>query len=237
MPSWNIHTAHAERLLSEWGAARLGIGDVDAFLLGNLAPDVHVGYMVAPERLSRKIPYRETHFSDPSFVPEPAYWRFFERYGAEVRGPAGDMVLGTWVHLVADHTYNVRSNRFLCDNHIEPGEDARIRKQGDFDVFGCRLGISRAPRPTEGAVAQALAFPQYAFTRDDVVAACESMAAIVAENAARRVAGLPSYQMFDQAFLEEAFESAQRIMEGGLLAFADGDPAWGTRRDARGEGS
>ena len=43
MPSWNIHTAHAELLLREEGAAALGIRDVDAFLLGNLLPDVYVG--------------------------------------------------------------------------------------------------------------------------------------------------------------------------------------------------
>lgn len=231
MPSWNIHTAHAERLLSEHGAARLGIRDVDAFLLGNLAPDVHVGYMVAPELLSRKIEYRETHFSKPSFVPEPAYWLFFERYGAEAHGPAADMVLGAWVHLVADHTYNVRSNNFLFDNHIEPGEDARIRKQGDFDVFGCSLRITRAPRPTMAATTQAMAFPQYAFTAGDVIAACESMEAIVAENAARRAKGLPGFRMFDEAFLTSAFEDAQRIMEEGLMAFADGDPSWGARCD------
>ena len=46
MPSWNIHTAHVERLLREHGASELGIGDKDAFLMGNLLPDVYVGYMV-----------------------------------------------------------------------------------------------------------------------------------------------------------------------------------------------
>ena len=46
MPSWNIHTAHVERLLREEGADALGVSDVNAFLFGNLAPDVYVGYMV-----------------------------------------------------------------------------------------------------------------------------------------------------------------------------------------------
>ena len=44
MPSWNIHTAHVERLLREEGAARLGVRDVNAFLFGNFLPDIYVGY-------------------------------------------------------------------------------------------------------------------------------------------------------------------------------------------------
>ncbi len=47
MPSWNVHIAHADRLL-EKGAGCLGV-DIhypDAFLLGNVAPDVHIGFMV-----------------------------------------------------------------------------------------------------------------------------------------------------------------------------------------------
>ena len=55
--------------------------------------------------------------------------------------------------------------------------------------------------------------------------------AIIAENAARRARGLPGFRMFDEAFLTSAFEDARRIMEEGLMAFADGDPSWGARRD------
>ena len=46
MPSCNIHTAHVERLLREHDARDLGIRDADAFLMGNILPDVYVGYMV-----------------------------------------------------------------------------------------------------------------------------------------------------------------------------------------------
>ena len=65
MPSWNIHTAHVERLLREHGASELGIGDKDAFLMGNLLPDVYVGYMVpdATWRIDYKLrpPHHEDH--------------------------------------------------------------------------------------------------------------------------------------------------------------------------------
>ncbi len=61
MPSWNIHTAHVERLLREHGASELGIDDKDAFLMGNLLPDVYVGYMV-PDATWR-IDYKLTHLT------------------------------------------------------------------------------------------------------------------------------------------------------------------------------
>ena len=67
MPSWNIHTAHVERLLAEDAPSALGIRDVNAFLFGNLVPDIYVGYMV-PDT-SRTIAYQETHFADRATCP------------------------------------------------------------------------------------------------------------------------------------------------------------------------
>ena len=58
MPSWNIHIAHVQRLLHEQDARALGICDANAFLFGNLVPDVYVGYLVRPT--SRTVPYRVT---------------------------------------------------------------------------------------------------------------------------------------------------------------------------------
>ena len=40
MPSWNIHSAHAEKLLADCGAAALGVADENAFLFGNFVPEV-----------------------------------------------------------------------------------------------------------------------------------------------------------------------------------------------------
>lgn len=69
MPSWNIHTAHVERLLAEYDQEELGIHDVNCFLFGNLVPDIYVGYMVA--HTTRTIPYGATHLTDPTFMPCP----------------------------------------------------------------------------------------------------------------------------------------------------------------------
>ena len=47
MPSWNVHIAHADRLLEKGaGCLDVDIHYPDAFLLGNVAPDVHIGFMV-----------------------------------------------------------------------------------------------------------------------------------------------------------------------------------------------
>lgn len=45
MPSWNIHIAHAERLLKGGGSVARAVRDGNAFLFGNLIPDIYVGYM------------------------------------------------------------------------------------------------------------------------------------------------------------------------------------------------
>ena len=229
MPSWNIHTAHAERLLVEEGPDALCIRDQDAFLLGNLAPDIYVGFMVP--KASKKIEYKDTHFADPSFVPEPRYWEFFERYARpSAGGRVSDVVLGAWVHLVADNVYNHHSNAFIYAHGIQPGDTTRERKQGDFALFGRTLDISRAPRPTDEVIAQAAAFPQYAIDEVDVRETCTVMEDIVADNALRHVTGRPAYDMLPAEFFDAAFGEAHALMLAGLCAYAHGERAWGERR-------
>ena len=149
MPSWNVHIAHAEDLLKRHSPHELGINDWNAFLLGCLLPDVYVGYMVQP--LSKKLPYRMTHLADTSKVPLPDYETFAARYvyaqdmqdtrdtqdtHAHAPSAAHDLILGTWCHLMADHTYNAHTRVYLAEHHIPRGEKARIGKQGDLQLFG-----------------------------------------------------------------------------------------------------
>ena len=63
MPSWNIHIAHAEGLLAKDGPVARVVRDRNAFLFGNLIPDIYVGYMVPG--IVHPIPYRVTHFAKP----------------------------------------------------------------------------------------------------------------------------------------------------------------------------
>lgn len=228
MPSWNIHTAHAERLLADREPESWGIRDVDAFLLGNLAPDIYVGYMV-PD-VSRKIPYRKTHFADPGFVPEPRYGEFFEQFAApsaDSRGRVSDVVLGAWVHLVADNVYNRHANAYILGQGIRPGDETRQRKQGDFALFGRTLDISRAPVPSDEAIAQCAVFPQYAILEADVRATCAVMAGIVCDNVRRHLTGTPTYSMLPADFFSSTFDEADALMRAGLAAYVQGDPDWG----------
>ena len=229
MPSWNIHTAHAEHLLDDPGAQSLGIRDVDAFLLGNLLPDVYVGYMV--KNITRKIKYAETHLADPNFVPEPDYGLFFKRYGTpDADGQVSDLILGSWAHLVADHDYNKHVNEFLVAHDIKPCTETRIRKQADFDLFGRTLNITRAPQITPQVLKQCESYAPYELYPSDMFNTQAAMEAIIVDNAVRHVDGAPDYQMLGADFFAETFDAVTNHIRSGLAAYAAGDPLWGAER-------
>ena len=230
MPSWNIHTAHVERLLAEEDASSLGIRDVNAFLMGNIIPDVYVGYMVPNP--TRKIDYRVTHLADPSHVPEPRYGEFFERFAvpsADASGRVSDVVLGAWTHLVADNLYNLHFNRLIKRIGVKPSSTTRARKQSDFDIFGRTLDIHMVPEPTSELIEQCAAFPQYAIEESDVRAACKVMRRIVADNAANHVSD-PVYDLLGSSYFTEIPTLVDARMREALHAYAAGDPAWGVQR-------
>ena len=218
MPSWNIHTAHVERLLREHDARDLGIRDADAFLMGNILPDVYVGYMV-PDA-SWRIDYKMTHLTMRDHIPLPRYqefWDFYverpEDYGANC---TTDVVLGAWCHLVCDHVYNERTRAYLKTVHLAPGECARIKKQADFALFGQTLGISMKPRVTPAVIDQCLHFPQYAVAEKDVRAAADVASSIVDKNQENHIEGVPEYQLLTSDFFADAKEEANRGMVEGL---------------------
>ena len=213
MPSWNIHTAHVERLLREEGAARLGVRDANAFLLGNLAPDIYVGYMV-PD-ISLRIDYKLTHHTIREHIPLPRYDEFWEFYIAG-QDKVSDMTLGAWAHLVADHVYNAHTRAFLASIGMEAGEQARIGKQGDFALFGRTLDISTVPQVNEALLAQCRAFPPYTILPHDVEGAVESARRIVEKNRAEHIDGMPDYQLLTAEFFETARQEAHEAIARGL---------------------
>ena len=227
MPSWNIHTAHVERLLDEHGAEALGVRDPNAFLFGNHLPDVYEGYMV-PD-VSHKIRYRTTHFADPAFIPTPHFSYFA---GIYVDGrDASDVTLGAWAHLVADHIYNRETRRFIDAIGVRPGNETRIRKQGDFDLFGRTLEISSVPEADSGLVDQAAGFPQYAVAAADARAAARVARGIVRANDERHVAGTPTYSLLTPEFFSRTFDLVDEAIAAGLIAHArSGSTAPGMRR-------
>jgi len=227
VPSWNVHIAHAEDLLKRHSPHELGINDWNAFLLGCLLPDVYVGYMVQP--LSKKLPYRMTHLADTSKVPLPDYETFAARYVyaqdmqdtrdtyAHALSAAHDLILGTWCHLMADHTYNAHTRVYLAEHHIPRGEKARIGKQGDLQLFGQTFDLHSHIEIDSALLAQAHAFPAYEINDCDLYTTSKIVDNIVKENAQAHLDATPAYTMLDQAFFEEAFEELKSLMERNLL--------------------
>ena len=223
MPSWNVHTAHVERLLTREGASALGVRDANAFLLGNLLPDLYVGYMVQP--ITRKIPYAETHLTKAEFIPLPdheAFWRRYVERAASPDAPAAelDLVLGAWCHLATDAVYNAHTRAFLAERALKAGERIRILKQGDFDVFGRTLDITSRLEATDDLLAAAAAFPQYPVNAADVRAAVRSLARVVGENRERHVEGTPTYELLTPQFFSEASTEAHELLAARLRGHA-----------------
>lgn len=213
MPSWNIHTAHVERLLREEGAAALGVRDEKAFLLGNLAPDIYVGYMV-PDATVR-IDYKLTHHAVREHIPLPRADEFWDYYIAG-RAEVSDLTLGAWAHLMADRVYNTRARAYLASIGLRPGERARVGKQGDFALFGRTLGISLVPHVDAALVEQCAQFPPYSILERDLRAAVGVAAAIVERNCAEHIDGTPSYQLLTAEFFETARQEAHEAIARGL---------------------
>lgn len=213
MPSWNIHTAHVERLLREEGAARLGVRDENAFLLGNLAPDIYVGYMV-PD-ITFRIDYKLTHHTIREHIPLPRYDEFWDFYIAGQR-KVSDVTLGAWAHLVADHVYNAHTRAYLASIGMEPGERARIGKQGDFALFGRTLDISLVPRVSDALLAQCAEFPPYTILPHDLRGAVTSAERIVEKNRTEHLSGVPDYQLLTAEFFDVAREEAHATIVAGL---------------------
>ena len=180
MPSWNIHTAHVERLVSDCPAHDLGIEDVNAFLFGNYVPDIYVGFMV-PDA-SMHIDYCMTHWANVGLIPIPDADKFWDMYIYKRRSktPSGvSLALGAWAHLVADRFYNGTFLTFLETHDAPMGEELRIRKQGDFDVFGHTLGISSCVQVNSELLEAAKKFRGYSILPQDVEKSVEVAASIV----------------------------------------------------------
>lgn len=214
MPSWNIHTAQVERLLSEGSPGDFGIADVNAFLFGNYVPDIYVGFMV-PDA-SYRIDYCVTHVARPNMTPLPnadLYWNdcVIRRRPDD---PAGaSLALGAWAHLLADRVYNGRV-RLFCQTHDVPkGEELRVRKQADFDAFGRSLNMESRVQVTPVLLDAARRFRQYEIKADDVVRAVEVANAIV--DKAGAVPG-GTYQLLGEEWMNATFDLCDSLMAGWL---------------------
>jgi hypothetical protein len=215
MPSWNIHTAHVERLLHEEDPWRLGIDDVNCFQFGNYVPDVYVGYMV--KGTTRTIEYRTTHLADANAIPCPRYNEFWERFVA--RGGASDVTLGAWAHLVCDSLYNQATRELLDHRGLEVSPKTRVMKQRDFALFGSTIPLSRHVEVSDELVEQCETYPHYPIVEPDVRAAAAVANGIVDGNAAHRITYEPDYELLDEGFFLETFERVNARLLSRLRAY------------------
>ena len=132
-----------------------------------------------------------------------------------------DLCLGAWAHLLADHIWNARVNEYLDLIGGKPGEEFRIKKQGDFDAFGRTLALPPAavPAETPALVRAAAAFPQYAVEEPFVHDSLVVMFDIVRSNG-----GQPDHlpyrllteEFFDTVF-NEVLDTTERLLGERLL--------------------
>lgn len=113
-----------------------------------------------------------------------------------------DLLLGTWSHLLADNIWNTRVNEFLDAHGGKPSESFRIKKQGDFDLFGKALPLDLLPRMTPRLAATVRAFPQYAIDEAAILTTIG-----VAHETVRTNHGdqNPHYQLLTTDFFEHVF--------------------------------
>ena len=132
---------------------------------------------------------------------------------ANVQQSVRDMVLGAWVHLLADNIWNTRVNEFLDSIGGKPSEEFRIKKQRDFDQFGKTLSIESIVRASDRLVAAAQAFPQYAIRRDDTLYATGVIHEIVRTNPGSKKHA--PYRLLNDEFFSATF--AEVANKAGLL--------------------
>ena len=219
MPSWNIHIAHVERLLGECSPDDLGIADANAFLFGNLVPDICVGVMVHDTAM--RIDYRITHMTPGHTIPLPNAERFWDAYLVRRRvteGASISLLLGAWAHLVTDHVYNERFRDYCIERGIEISDALRTRKQADFDLFGRSLPIESHVQITPELLQAAHDFPPYRVLEEDVRRAVEVADAIVDSNT-RPQGAENRYQELSEAWLQDVFNACNDLLATWLSAW------------------
>ena len=235
MPSWNIHTAHVERLLADCEPDDLGIEDVNAFLFGNYVPDIYLGFMVAD--ITFHVDYCLTHMAEPNVTPVPDADHFWDLYVCRHRMPAArrSMALGAWAHLMADRMYNGRFRSFATDPGAPKGDELRECKQADFDVFGRSLALSMRVRVDDELVEAAGKYRPYSILPDDVVRTVARADEIVAANASPERGG--RYLLLGEEWMNATFEACDARLKAWMRAWKalDGRGARTTSVDVRKE--
>lgn len=217
MPSWNIHTAHVERLFEDAGPADFGIADANAFLFGNYVPDIYLGFMVSDTTFH--IDYCLTHLAEPSVTPVPDADCFWDRYVCRRPLPPSSrsLALGVWAHLMADRMYNGRFRAFADLPGMPVGDELRVGKQADFDAFGRSLALSSHVLVDDALLDAARRFRPYSILSEDVVRAVARADEIVAGNAKPEPQG--AYRLIGEDWMLATFDACDARLKSWLRAW------------------
>ena len=230
---WDMYVAPMARELGvsigEFAACGRCIGNE----AGSLAREVaHVSPAHTPTYDLTFDPAQSARFQQEAFEPVKV------GVGAATDGSGSprdlfDLVLGTWVHLLADTIWNRRVNDFLDALGEKPSIDFRIKKQGDFDQFGKSLNIDAFPVPTARLVDAAVRFPQYAIDERSVYFTCAIAHEIVRTNS---LSVPPAYRLLTEEFFTGTFaevqSEAERLMRTRLAPCAAAVEPCGCRQDS-----
>ena len=223
MPSWNIHTAHVERLLAEHEADELGITDVNAFLFGNYVPDIYLGFMV--HDTTYRLDYCLTHLAKPHVIPLPDSDQFWDECILHpIRRPSTEtglsLTLGAWAHLAADRMYNARFRSF-CETHDVPsGNELRIGKQADFGMFGQALGPSTRVVLTQELLDAARSFRPYSILPEDAKRSVDvANSLLLGEKPFHPASG--DYRVLNAKWMTDTFDACNKELARKLASLGD----------------
>ena len=224
---WEFWNAFVAPMAAQVAALKAGVpldaGALKSFAEAPRVPQAPIAQAIAQERGRKGVEGPAEH---PRVFASAAEAGLPEEL--DVARDLLDLCLGSWAHLLADHIWNARVNEYLDMIGGKPGEEFRIKKQGDFDAFGRTLVLSHAavPDETPALVRAAAAFPQYAvgepFVHDSIVV----MFDIVRSNGGRPE-HLPyrllTDEFFDKVF-NEVLDTTERLLEERSEAGAPAQP-------------
>lgn len=201
---WDTYVAPA--------AARLG---ADALSTQATAPIPAASLAVEQDYVSR------AHYPQRYKGAEPPVWQASDQdddLSAEaIDRSLFDLLLGTWSHLLADNLWNTRVNEFLDAHGGKPSEEFRIKKQGDFDLFGKALPLDLIPRATPRLTATVRAYPQYPIDDQAILTTVGVAHETVRTNHSDQD---PHYRLLTSDFFEyvfaEALDMADALMDERL---------------------
>ncbi len=222
MPSWNLHAYHTKELLDNQELALCERLDSEAFKVGNIAPDIYVGYMVNPTTCT--IAYEVTHCAVPQIIPVPDHSRFFDEFIESVlrdRKVPDALVVGAWCHLITDAYYNARTREHLKSLGLEPCRELRIKKQADFALFGREVCPAMEIASSDVVFDQALRYPQYPIEAVDVERSIEVFNTIVQSDTAGHVASNETYQLFSRAWFEDVSCGVNEVLARSMTGLLD----------------